>query len=300
MKHVISISLGSSQRDHSVDIELAGKRIRIQRIGVDGRYEKAQSLFRELDGTVDALGLGGAELGVNIARRYYPLQSIQRMVKGVKTPVTDGSGVRAVIEGNCGAWLLENHAEVVNPRRVFFCVASGRFDMVAGFHRAGFEMKFGDAGFILGLPLTTGNFWFAKLIASIWTPFIVRAPFSWLYPIGKQQSERKPKFEAWYQWATVIADDFHYIAKHLPDHIEGKVIITNTTTAEDLEMLRERGAKMLITTTPRFDGRSFGTNVLEAALIAISGKDRVLTPPEIQQLVDELQLVPQVQILDRT
>ena len=59
------------------------------------------------------------------------------------------------------------------------------------------EMKFRDAAFIIGLPLTTSSFSFAKLIASIWTPFIVRAPFSSLYLIDKKQALGGPKFESW-------------------------------------------------------------------------------------------------------
>jgi hypothetical protein len=37
-------------------------------------------------------------------------------------------------------------------------------------------------------------------------------------------------------------------------------------------MLRERGAAHLVTTTPELEGRSFGTNVMEAVLIALAGK----------------------------
>ena len=60
----------------------------------------------------------------------------------------------------------------------------------------------------------------------------------------------------------------------------------------------DHGLATLITTTPRLDGRSFGTNVLEAALIAYAGKGRVLTDAELTALVDELGLGPTVQTLN--
>jgi hypothetical protein len=56
-----------------------------------------------------------------------------------------------------------------------------------------------------------------------------------------------------------------------------KIIATNTTTAADVELFREAGIKYLVTSTPVLEGRSFGTNMMEAALIAASGKGRALT-----------------------
>ncbi|MHB1611436.1 MAG: hypothetical protein ACYCT0_07080, partial [Sulfobacillus sp.] len=50
-----------------------------------------------------------------------------------------------------------------------------------------------------------------------------------------------------------------------------KIILTNTTTQEDRESLKNRGVRLVVTTTPVLSGRSFGTNVIEAALVAVSG-----------------------------
>ena len=74
--------------------------------------------------------------------------------------------------------------------------------------------------------------------------------------------------------------------------------VTNTTTEKNVDFLRERGVSMLITTTPRYEGRSFGTNMMEAALTAYAGLGRVLTKNELNQLIDELKLVPSVQKLN--
>lgn len=58
----------------------------------------------------------------------------------------------------------------------------------------------------------------------------------------------------------------------LPERLDGKMIVTNTTRENDVGLLRERGLAHVITTTPKLEGRSFGTNVMEAALVALSGK----------------------------
>jgi hypothetical protein len=71
-------------------------------------------------------------------------------------------------------------------------------------------------------------------------------------------------------------------------------VITNTTTAEDIQLLRDRGVHTVITTTPRYEGRSFGTNLMEAALTAYAGQGRPLSDAELNGLIDELDLRPNV------
>jgi len=75
-------------------------------------------------------------------------------------------------------------------------------------------------------------------------------------------------------------------------------VVTNTTTPQDVELFRKCGVKYLVTTTPVLDGRSFGTNMMEAALIAVSGKGRVLTPAEYNELLTKLGFVPSLQELN--
>jgi hypothetical protein len=95
----------------------------------------------------------------------------------------------------------------------------------------------------------------------------------------------------------LIIGDFMFMHKYLPGDLTGKTIITNTTTAENIEFLQARGVRRVITTTPRYEGRSFGTNMMEAALTAYAGKGRTLSDDELNLLIDELDLLPSVQEL---
>jgi hypothetical protein len=80
--------------------------------------------------------------------------------------------------------------------------------------------------------------------------------------------------------------------------LEGKVVATNTTTTEDVELFRQVGIKYLVTSTPVLDGRSFGTNMMEAALIAAAGKGRKLTHVELSAILDQIGYQPQLQELN--
>ncbi len=96
----------------------------------------------------------------------------------------------------------------------------------------------------------------------------------------------------------MIAGDCHYIKRHMPDRLDGKVICTNTTTPDDVKAFRAAGVSYLLTTTPVLEGRSFGTNMMEAALVAAAGKGRALTSEELTSIIAELKLVPQLQTLN--
>ena len=98
---------------------------------------------------------------------------------------------------------------------------------------AGYETIFGDLMFGLDVPMAIHKLSNLKLLAALLMPVAGRLPFEWIYPIGEKQEKRTPKWGKYYEWATVIAGDCHYIKRFMPDTLPGKVIVTNTTTPED-------------------------------------------------------------------
>lgn len=301
MKRAVSISIGSSKRDKAVEVELLGEQVRIERIGTDGNMELAAQKYRELDGKVEAFGVGGADLGLMVADHWYPLHSVKPMVRYIeKTPVVDGTGLKNTLENRVVTVLEKEVSSYLDQvgRRVLITLGADRWGMSAAFAEAGYECRFGDLMFGLGvgIPLTTLNQ--VKRLAGLVMPVVGRLPFEWVYPTGEKQEKRDPKWQQHYQWASIIAGDCHYVKRHMPPDLAGKIIVTNTTTTADVELFKLAGVKYLLTTTPPLDGRSFGTNMMEAALIAVSGKGRVLTHAELAAMLDKLGLQPQIQELN--
>jgi hypothetical protein len=291
MKHAVSVSLGSSKRDKRVDVTLDGVQVSLERCGTDGDINRAIALFTELDGRVDALGVGGIDLWLTVQGRRYPLHAAHRLVANVaQTPVVDGGGLKASLEYDCAPALAQQLA--VSPSRVLVTAAVDRYGMTRSFFDAGYDVVSGDLMFALGLPLPIRQLRTLHLIARMLLPVMGRMPFSMLYPTGSKQEEIKPRFERWYRWADVIAGDCHYIRRHMPDNLEGKIIVTNTTTAADLSAFHERGVRYVLTTTPQFGGRTFGTNLLEAGITAVAGKGRPLVPDELREWLTRLDLRP--------
>ncbi|MEK6222904.1 MAG: quinate 5-dehydrogenase [Chloroflexota bacterium] len=295
MKRAVSISLGSSKRNKAVEVELLGEKVSIERIGTDGDMEKAAQLYKEMDGTVDAFGVGGADLGLMVDGKWYPLHSVKPMVRFVeKTPIVDGTGLKNTLEKRALPAFEAKHGEYIKDKRAFIVLGADRWGMTKSLLDAGYDCVFGDLMFGLDIPIPLKGESTVKTFAALLMPIAGRLPFKWIYPTGEKQEKRVPKYEKYYGWAEIVAGDCHYIKMHMPDDMQGKVIITNTTTPEDVALFKQLGVKYLVTATPILDGRSFGTNMMEAALIAVSGKGRKLTHPELDDLIEQMDLQPSI------
>ena len=301
MKRAVSISIGSSKRDKTVEVTLLGEKVSIERIGTDGDMEAAAAKYKELDGKVDAFGVGGADLGLMVDNKWYPLYSVRPMVRYVRqTPLVDGVGLKNTLENQCAQFLQSKIGSYIDARgkKAFVVSGADRWGMSTSFLNAGYECVFGDIMFGLGIPIPLHSAGQLKTLAGILMPLAGRLPFEWVYPTGEKQEQRIPKYEKFYHWATVVAGDCHYIKRHMPDDMLGKVVVTNTTTPEDVALFKQCGIKYLVTTTPVLEGRSFGTNMMEAALVAISGKGRPLTREEYAGLLAQAKFEPQLQQLN--
>ncbi len=297
MKKVVSVSLGSSSRDHRVEVELLGERFDISRVGTDGSLDKAIAKLKELDGTVDAIGLGGIDVYLYAGKDRYALRDGLRLLDAVKiTPVVDGSGLKNTLERNAVAYVQDVLGIDFRGKHVLMVSALDRFGMAQALVLAGAEVVFGDFIFALDLDRPVRGLDEFEEMARKYLPDACKLPFQFFYPTGKKQ-DRPPqaKYPEYYDDAEIVAGDFHFMRQFMPDRLDGKTILTNTVTATDVDFLRERGIARLITTTPDFGGRSFGTNVVEAALIAILGKKwQDVTDEDYARLLRELDLKPRV------
>jgi hypothetical protein len=133
-------------------------------------------------------------------------------------------------------------------------------------------------------------------MARKYLPDACKLPFHFFYPTGKKQDRPpQPKYPEYYDDADIIAGDFHFMRQYMPDRLDGKLVLTNTVTARDIDDLRARGVATLVTTTPEFGGRSFGTNVVEAALVALLGKTTAdATEGEYGEVLAALAMRPRV------
>ena len=306
MKRVVSVSLGSSKRDKKVEAEFFGERFLIERIGTDGDLRKFADLLQQLDGKVDALCFGGMDIWVQCGKRKYALREALKLAQLVKqTPVVDGSGLKDTMEREAIHWLQREGVIDFRRRKVLLVSAIDRFGMAEELWALGADLRVGDLAFGLGIPVLIKSQRLYELLGAMFLPLLTKLPISWLYPTGKEQERIIPKFEPFYRWAEVIAGDFLLIRKHLPVPrpsspvpLLGKVVLTNTTTPEDVELLRSLGVSLLITTTPELNGRTFGTNVMEGVIVAhLQRRPEELSREDYLRALEDLNWKPTVRKL---
>ncbi len=291
MKKVVSVSLGSSSRDHTYTAELLGEKFEISRVGTDGNVEKMKQWFKELDPVVDAFGMGGGDIYLRPGNKTFILKEPYNWAKAAPTkPVCDGAFFKAVMEPMVIHRVFKDR--VLNKNmKVLVMTAVDRYFLAKAFKDEGCECTFGDMPFSLGIPLGVKSLGMIRFLGSTLLPVITKLPYHWLYPVGSSQDKLKNKPNKFFAWADIVAGDLHYIRKNMPLDMKGKVVCTNTTTKKNLDEFKERGVKTVVTFTPDMNGRTFGANVLEAVFAAILGKSpKETTEAQYQGLITKLGL----------
>lgn len=293
MKRAVSISLGSSKRDKKVTIKFKDEEILVERVGTDGDVARARRMYLDLDGKVDAFGVGGVDLYLRLDDREYPLRAALKLVAGVTmTPLCDGRGLKHTLERRVFE-LARPELGDVRFRQGFVPVAVDRLGLAQAVADVSDRTVFGDLMVALGVPIPIHGIPAFKRVARIMLPFVSHFPMSMLF-YGSDGAEHEPKYVKYFEGSDLIAGDFLFMRKYMPARLDGKTVVTNTTTEENIELLKSRGVKMVITTTPRYEGRSFGTNMMEAALTAYAGKERRLSDAELNDVIEEVGVRPGV------
>lgn len=290
MKTVVSVSLGTSKRDKKEQVELLGDTYSLERRGTDGDMKKFGDLFVELDGKVDALGVGGADIFLVVENKKYAFREILNLIKNVKkTPVVDGGGLKHTLERETIRSLQATGDIDFKGKKVLLVSAVDRFGMAQALHESGAAVVYGDFLFGIGIPIPIRSYGGVKTLGSLLLPIITKLPFQWFYPTGEKQEKRTPKFPKYFQEADIVCGDWHYIHKFMPDKLEGKIIITQTLRKADLEFLKSAGVASAFTTTPVINGETFATNVMEGVVVAHLGKrPEDISPQEYLNVLAEL------------
>ena len=298
MKYAVSISLGSSSRDKKVQVKFKDETVVIERIGLDGDIARAKQMYEELDGQADAFGMGGVDMYLRLDKKEYPLRAALKLIENVQqTPVVDGRGLKHTLERRIFELAAPALGGIPTFQKAFIPVAVDRIGLATAVSEVAKDVIFGDLMIALGVPLPVYGLQNFKRVARFMLPIVSYFPMNMLF-YGSDGAEQDAKYQKYWEECELIAGDYLFMRKYMPERMDGKTIITNTTTDENMALFKERGVQMVITSTPRYDGRSFGTNMMEAALTAYAGLGRQLTDAELNALIDELDINPQVQVLN--
>lgn len=300
-KKIISLSLGSSLRDKSVTIEQGRHIFHLCRKGFDGNMRELMSAIEACPEDVDVITLGGIDIRLVLLRKSYIFRDAARLlhVAGNRI-VVDGEMFKEWAEPEFFRQLLRQGV-ISADSKVLFPLVSNRLFLAQAMREAGIrEMVFGDLIYDIGMPVfPIRSIESYNLIGCILGPFITALPFSWVYPTGEKQEVEISKRPDLFEEADLIAGDFHNIRKFLIADLHGKTILTNTVTADDVELMQRRGLKFLITFSPNQEGRTFGANMIEGVVAAyLQEQKKVLSYDTYMQALQELEIGPEIRRLN--
>jgi hypothetical protein len=300
MKHVVSVSLGTSKRDKRSETEFMGEPFLVERLGTDGDKARYKQMVAEMDGKIDCFGVGGTDAYLYAGNRRYAIRETIELMRGaVKTPWVDGSGLKHTLERETVGWLQDNGIVDFSTKKVLLMSAVDRFGMGEALAQRAKSVVYGDLIYGIGLPIPVRSWTAVKRLAAIALPVIAKCPISWFYPTGEKQEVNTPRFTKYFEEADVIAGDWHIIRRYMPENLRGKIILTQSSRKSEIELLTQRGVKLLITTTPEIGGEAFATNVMEAVLVALLGKrPEALTPSDYLGTLKQLGWKPGIKELN--
>jgi hypothetical protein len=189
--------------------------------------------------------------------------------------------------------LVRSELDDLHFKQGFVPVAVDRQGLATAAAEICAQIVFGDLMVALGVPVPLCGLTAFRRVARFMLPMVSYFPMSFIF-YGSDGAQHEPRYVKYFEASDLIAGDFLFMRKYMPSRLQGKTVVTNSTTSEDIALLKDRGVKMVITTTPRYDRRSFGTNTMEAALTAYAGKNRQLSDEELNALIDELEIKPSV------
>lgn len=302
MKRIISISLGSSQRNYQFTTTVLGQNVEVRRIGTDGDVARATALIREYDGQVDAIGLGGLTPVFRIGGAPYPHREAIHIAAGAqRTPIVDGGGLKGTLE----RWVVQHTAEMVpgifNYRRIVVPSGIERYQLAQALSQYEADLRFADPIVHIGVPFlpVPRSIQQLDLYAATTLPIMALLPYRVLNPVALGQEGHDPRAEKLFRWADVIAGDFAYIRRFAPYDLNGKVIVTDDPSLAEIEDLRERGVATLVTMTPPLSAEHpfVATDVLEAIAVAVMECGSHPAQAELIEFIDTAGWYPTIQHL---
>lgn len=302
MKEIVSISLGSASRDYELSTRISGEEFHVRRVGTGGDADRAREIVAQIDGQVDAIGMGEMYLRFRVGRRTYSHPQVQRIASAARTtPVVDGAHLKETLERWAIGRVAEQQPGIFSQKRVLVVSGIDRCGMAEALSFYTPHVWFGDPIFQLHLPFALHSLKQLERYARLMMPALCRAHDRVLFPAGTDQELRTPRGGRYFHQAEIIAGDYAYIRRFAPDNLRRKVIITDNLTAADLEELQARGVESVINITlpPPTGSAPVGLDVMEAMLSTFMDRPPTqVTKDDYLNLIARCEMEPQIVTLN--
>jgi len=262
VKSVVGISLGGRAEDFEFRTRFLGERFAVRRVGAGGSTARAARLLEHWRVQADAVGLGFSPDDV-------PAEAADAGADGA--PVTTGARLREILQ----EWALRDVQQrlggyFTNARVLFFSGRDG-YKLARAMAEYTPNLQFADPLLQLGAPTLIDSLEGLELYATGAHYVPERLPEAVL-PGGLGDRWTHFLMARALGDATVVVAPVHELDRFGREELAGKTIITSAVSDRRLARFRQKGVHMVVDGAPLLAGHVVGPAVLDAMIIATSGK----------------------------
>jgi len=271
MQRCLVIHLGDENED--LIATLGERRAKVLWRGCRRELDRARALVREHDGKVDAIGLDGIPINLELGDAHRRYQAGRELAaSATRTLVVDGSGVRPGLE----RWsiVLANRAEpgIFSQKHVLMVPGVNHVGLARALGRLTPHVDYYDPEIFFGLPDMPGV-GSPQTLGTADAPTLEalkEAPLDRLSPAPDGRTRRATTH---FRWADVIAGDAGMIRHFAPTDLRRKTVVVPCATEVDIADFRARGASILVTLMPSLEEgvpiARHSVALIEAVLVAL-------------------------------
>jgi predicted amino acid dehydrogenase len=302
MKKVVSVSLGSSAKDHEFKTRFLGHDFHVKRVGTDGDDGKAWELLRRHQASAHAIGLGMIRDHYDVGSRRHVHKDTERLLKVVtRVPATTGASLRRLLQVRAVRYVQKKLGNYFNNNLVLFLNGMVNYDMAQAMSDYTRNLKFADAVLDTGAPAVLTSLdqleiyaRGAQFAASVLPTSVI--PTRKLAKIPGLTKLRREILTREVEKCHVIVGTFDDIAVFATsDNLDGKTIITSAIDEDRMDFFRESNVNLVVDVSPMLFDQVVGLNTIEAMILAALGTtSEELGDHDLEEIIDELKIEPRL------
>lgn len=294
-KKVVTVTLGSSQRDFTFETEFLGHQFQVTRLGADDDVNRAWELMRRAQSRADAIGLGEVADHYHVGQDTVTNRETRRLTKVVtRVPVTTGAKLRRLLQVHAVRWVQNHIGSYFNNNIVLFLSGMRNYDMALAMSDYTPNLRFADVLAQTGAPTMLTSLRQLELYARGSDLVLSGRPGEILERALTGFKSRLMAREV--ARAHVIVGTFAELkAVGSAKNLAGKTIITSAVDEEAEAFFKACKANLVIDVSPQLFDKVVGINVLEAMILASLRKPQeAISDEDFHEIIEELDIQPRL------
>ena len=298
MKHVVSVTMGSSTNDFTFETDFLGQPFTVSRVGADGDESQAWELLRRHQAKADAIGLGMIRDHHDVGTRRIVHADTERMLGVVtRVPATTGAALRRLLQVRAVRHVQKQLGNFFNNNKVLFLSGVVNYDMAAAMADYTPNLRFADAVLQTGAPkmLTSLNqlevFARGARLAESVLPLRTLSTVMPGLSAVKSSLVRKQIRDS-----HTVVGTFDDLKQFMEDGaLKDKTVITSAVDDERFAAFKRWEANLVVDVSPTLFDHVVGTNTIQAMILAaLNMSSEELADADLEDIIRELAIKPRL------